>query len=351
MTNYINTKIDGNQPPIDGLNVKELAAKFTLDVVSNCIFAIDSKTFTDENSIVGKMGKQMTTATTSMTIYLALISMFPSITKIYKKPFVAKNVEEFFVQIMKDALKYRDDNKIERSDILDHLRTLKARKNLSELETAAHSVTFFFDGFETSSIVIAHVLYELARNTDVQQKLRDEILEKIEESGDDNEELTFEAIQELKYIDLVFSEALRLHSPAMLLTKKCTIPIELDGAKDHKVKIDKGTVMLLPVYSIHRNPENYQEPDKFMPERFDPDNGGVSVKTCEDQGIYLPFGNGPRKCLGQRFARTQSKACIIEIIKNFQLSINKKTQEPLVLDPKEFLCYPKGGLWVDFKKL
>lgn len=95
--------------------------------------------------------------------------------------------------------------------------------------------------------------------------------------------------------------------------------------------------------------EYYPEPEKFIPERFNPEHGGV--KAFKDKGILLPFGDGPRICLGQRFALMQSKAAIAEIVRKFEISVNDKTQRPLVLDPKEFINVKIGKLWLDFKAL
>lgn len=84
-----------------------------------------------------------------------------------------------------------------------------------------------------------------------------------------------------------------------------------------------------------------------MPERFDSEHGGL--KAFKDKGVYLSFGDGPRICLGVRFALMQSKAAIAQIIRNFEITVNGKTQEPLVIDPKEFINVKTGGLWLDFK--
>jgi cytochrome P450 len=75
------------------------------------------------------------------------------------------------------------------------------------------------------------------------------------------------------------------------------------------------------------------------------------VKAFKDKGVLLPFGDGPRICLGQRFALMQSKAAIAQIVRNFEISVNEKTQNPLVLDPKEFINVKIGKIWLDFKAL
>lgn len=149
-------------------------------------------------------------------------------------------------------------------------------------------------------------------------------------------------------------ESIRLHSPIPILSKICTESITLEddeceiGDKFTKksFNIEKGDVIAIPVYSIHRDPYNFKNPDKFDPERFSSENGGF--KAAEDKGILLPFGGGPRVCIGRRFAKLQMKRALVEILTHFELKFNKKTKYPLIADPKEFFFKPIGGLWVDF---
>lgn len=113
--------------------------------------------------------------------------------------------------------------------------------------------------------------------------------------------------------------------------------------------IEKGMNVYIPLYQLQRDSEYYSKPNEFIPERFDPVHGGV--KAFKDKGVFLTFGDGPRICLGMKFATMQSKAAIVEIIKNFKISVNSKTEKVLVLDPNEFMNVKKGGLWLDFKPI
>lgn len=111
--------------------------------------------------------------------------------------------------------------------------------------------------------------------------------------------------------------------------------------------IEKDLNIYIPLYQIQRDPEYYPMPLEFIPERFDSANGGI--KAFKDRGVFLTFGDGPRFCLGMKFATMQSKAAIVEIIKNFIISVNDKTEKDLVIDPNEFMNIKRGGLWLDFK--
>lgn len=104
------------------------------------------------------MGTSIFEPNVKLIVYILLFRAFPFIQKIYQMPFVSKRVESFFVQLMEDAIKLRNDQNIERDDYLNYLLQLKKKKNLPNIDIVAHTMTFFLDGFETSSIVIAHVI-------------------------------------------------------------------------------------------------------------------------------------------------------------------------------------------------
>lgn len=185
---------------------------------------------------------------------------------------------------------------------------------------------------------------QLANNKNVQDKLRTEVSENCDAKG----KVNFETLNDMPYLDQVWHETLRMHSPAAFVGRVCTESVTLEF--DHqKALIEKGINVYIPIHQLHFDPKYYPEPESFKPERFDPEYGGL--KAFKDKGVYLPFGDGPRVCLGMKFANMQSKAAIAGIVKNFKLSVNQKTAKKLILDPKEFLNIKVGGLWLDFESI
>lgn len=140
-----------------------------------------------------------------------------------------------------------------------------------------------------------------------------------------------------------------MHSPELFTSRICTEPIEIEGVKGKKLLVEKDVSIIIPVMAIHNDPENYDEPEKFKPERFSQENGGI--RSYVDKGIFLPFGMGPRVCLGMRFALVQSKAAIVDIVRNFQISGSNKNKLPFTVDATEFINAKTGGLWINFKSL
>ncbi|KAK9679268.1 Cytochrome P450 [Popillia japonica] len=151
----------------------------------------------------------------------------------------------------------------------------------------------------------------------------------------------------MHFLDRALSESLRLHPPAIFMSKVCTNAYMLPPCTDsnNKVKIEEGTTIIIPVYALHRDGNYFPNPETYNPDRFLDSNKSDIVK-----GSYLPFGEGPRTCIGMKFAILQVKIATISIIQNFDVRVNKKTKEPLEIDPNFFLLLAKGGLWLDFHK-
>ncbi|XP_053691413.1 probable cytochrome P450 28d1 [Sabethes cyaneus] len=339
MTEYLNQKIKQNESPFD---IKEIMAKYTTDVVSNCIFAIDAQSFKKDKPEIREMGRKIMEFNFSAQFAMIMLTFFPAIKRFYKFSFVRKEVEDFFIRIMTDAIRYRKQNNIVRNDYLDHLLTLEEKKQISEIDIAGHGVSFFADGFETSSLVMAYCLFDIASHPKVQEELRNEIRDFQKNRGG----ITYENLGEMTYLDQVLNESLRIHPIIPNLSKDCTKDIVLNGPKDKKIHVTTGTTVIIPFF-VHLDAEYYDEPEKYKPERFSPENGGT--KPYKEKGVFLPFGDGPRMCLGMRFALTQAKRGILEIIDKFDITVNPKTRVPLKFEPKMLMQYPIGGIWLDLE--
>lgn len=87
-----------------------------------------------------------------------------------------------------------------------------------------------------------------------------------------------------------------MHPPVTFSARVCNDPIEIEGLKDHKVLIESGISVIIPTLELHYDSDHYEDPEKFYPERFDAEKGGV--KAFIEKGVFIPFGNGPRICLG-----------------------------------------------------
>lgn len=102
---------------------------------------------------------------------------------------------------------------------------------------------------------------------------------------------------------------------------------------------------MIVIWGLHRDPKYWENPEKFDPERFSPEN-----KHKIDPYTYVPFGVGPRNCIGSRYALTEVKVVFYEILSKFEIVPTKKSTIPVVLDPKSFVLNSSNGFWFGLKK-
>ncbi|RZC42383.1 p450 domain containing protein, partial [Asbolus verrucosus] len=334
----------------EGYEAKELCVRFTLNNVGSCAFGLEAKCFEEENSEFRQLADKFFSARCFQMVKLFLISLIPPLTRIVSMKFTPKDVEEKLTNIVTQTLKYREDNNVVRNDFLHILQQLKNSSKdceFTDLDVTAHAAGFFIDGYETSSLSMGFLLYELARNPDVQSKLREEVSQAFEENDG---KMPYEVVQGLSYLDGVVNEALRMHPPLGSLNKVCTKPYTYIPRDDDEIKksftVETDTTVIISLYGLHRDPKYFEDPHVFKPERFIGENREKLTKYA-----YLPFGEGPRACLGQRFGILQIKIGVAYVIKNFELSVNRKMRTPVKYDPIYFLTFAKDGLWLDFKKI
>ena len=156
------------------------------------------------------------------------------------------------------------------------------------LEAAAQAFVFFAAGFETSSTTMQFALYELSLNPEIQEKTREEILKVLEKHDG---KITYESIYEMNYLGRVIDETLRKYPAVPVLQRECTKDFTIP---DTKVVIPAGMQVQVPIYGMHMDPEHFPNPGKFDPDRFTEEE-----KSKRHHYAYLPFGEGPRNCIGK----------------------------------------------------
>lgn len=184
--------------------------------------------------------------------------------------------------------------------------------------------------------------HELAVNPDIQERLRrevDDVNEKL-----NGQPLSYETLQSMKYLDMVISESLRKWPPAVAIDRMCNIPYVLENWDGTKVQLNVDDGIWIPVYAFHHDPKYFPNPGLFDPERFSDEN-----KHKINPLTYLPFGMGPRNCIGSRFALMEAKAIIFHLMSSFYLEKSPKTQHPIKLMKKSFNMLPEKGFWLQLR--
>lgn len=178
-------------------------------------------------------------------------------------------------------------------------------------------------------------IYELTINPEIQQTLQKEV-----DSIDGG--LTYDKIMKMKYLDMVVSETLRKYPPAVQSDRVCVKAHQLNVKETDYVEIEPGMAVNIPTYWIHHDPNWWPNPDKFDPERFN------EVATIEPY-TYLPFGVGPRMCIGNRFALLETKVLLFHLLKNFGFEVIARTSIPMVFKTGPTNLDSKYGFWTGLK--
>lgn len=163
---------------------------------------------------------------------------------------------------------------------------------------------FFLAGFNAGSASTAFMAHELAVNPSVQQRLYEEVL--AVHAQLDGKPLTFEALNQMTYLDMVVSETLRMWPVSPAMERSVNKPYVVENPNGSAVRLEAGDGIWIPTFAIHRDAKYFAIPDTFDPDRFSAAN-----KHRIQPGTYMPFGIGPRNCIGSRFALMEMKSIFV----------------------------------------
>lgn len=321
--------------------LKDLFARFTAQVVSSAGFGVDGMCFDEnkENESFYAMGKSFLHPSTWNNFIFTVVFFIPSLARILNARFIPKRIDRYFRTIIADVMEQRRKEATPRNDFLQLMVDLERTEgDKFDPETlTAHAVSFFIDGYETSSTVLSFIGFYLSTHPKVQEKLREEIISVLMKYDG---VITYDALKEMTYMDQVLSESQRMIPTLGFLDKVCTEEIELKGSDGLVCRVQRGTHILIPISGLQEDSRYWENPKTFDPERFSPER-----KQSIQRFAYLPFGEGPRICVGMRMAQLQIKACLATFLRKYSLELSPKTRLPLKMTASTFLAAAEGGLW------
>ncbi|XP_033752365.1 cytochrome P450 3A11-like [Pecten maximus] len=309
----------------------------TLDVIGRCAFGLHTNAQMDVSdeflNNIQSLFRNMST-----TLILPIVMLFPFVQYFI---FAIKNVvlaigmnpvswlRRRLIDVIRIRREIGNDGSV--TDLMQQmLFHSKKHQQMSDREIVAQSLTFLLAGYETTSAVLAFHCHVLAQNPEAQIRLRKEI----KQLG--QERISYQSIQKLPYLDMVFDEVCRLYPTASLIVTRQAAAARTYG----HVHIPAGMNVQVDVWGLHHDSKFWNQPQKFMPERFSAEN-----KSKIRPYTFIPFGAGPRNCIGSRFAMLETKIAVARIIRDYELKSAKDQQEDLAL-----LCrgaiVPKDGVHV-----
>ncbi|RDD38954.1 Cytochrome P450 3A24 [Trichoplax sp. H2] len=286
----------------------------------------------------GKLGKAIHTIFHNQGSAVMLASISPFLTKYFAKlipgTFEAFNVlDDTVKQAIRARRKENPSNR--RKDLLNLLLESQDSETLSEKEISAQATTFLLGGYESTRNTLIFATYLITTHPEIQQKLIDEI----DSYCPDQDSLTYDIISKLPYLDMVVSEVLRLYPSFPEISRDVEQDVTIAG-----VKLCKGDAIKIPVYGIHRDSEFWPNPEKFLPERFSAESTQKRHNCC-----YLPFGLGPRSCIGLRLALFTIKVFLVKQLQQFEFKVCEQTVTSLEIEAKASLS-PLSDLFVQIVK-
>ncbi|XP_033116012.1 cytochrome P450 3A24-like [Anneissia japonica] len=345
----------------DDINVKDMYGCLMMDVVASTNFGLQLDSVKNPENPFLKNIKSILSGGRLWLFAVAL--MLPVVGKIFRLLgvglFNPKSVDFFtdvtdqvvkerksdpnnervdFIRLMIDAhdmeiAKEEDGLKIHFDD--ENTERTPTRKPLSTEEMMAQAVLFIVAGYDTTSTLLSFISYLMALHPDIQDKL----VHHIEEVMEGQDSVTYEAITKMYYLDQIIQETLRLYPSGPSTDRLCTSTWTHDG-----LTIEKGVGVIVPIWAIHHNPNVWSDPERFDPDRFSKEN-----KEKHHPMAWIPFGHGPRNCVGMRFALTTVKIAVVHIFRKYRAVPVESTPIPIVAKVLGQVI-PKDGIPLGFEK-
>lgn len=330
------------------LELGHFFGNFSLDLIARYAFGTRLDSHSDKTNDFVTYAKKV--FGTDFSVSLIVYFLLPGVAKFFRMKLYNPATLEYFKSLCQNVIKGRLDSKTRQDDFLQQMidsqqgkwtgdttkETTDAEEKifdvdskladsedvpsnaLSEEEAMAQCFMFLVAGQQTTSSVVAFTLYMLALNPEVQEKLREEVDLCVAKHG---EYPAMEIVVKLEYLHGVISEILRMYPPASRLERETTKDYVLG---DTGIRVPKGCIVAVPLYAMHHDPEYFPDPHEFRPERFIGDNA-TSIRPY----TYLPFGAGPRNCVGMRLGLQAAKMAVFHSVRIAQFLRTDKTKVPL----------------------
>ncbi|KAL1438440.1 hypothetical protein MTO96_048053 [Rhipicephalus appendiculatus] len=214
----------------------------------------------------------------------------------------------------------------------------KTKLALTREEVIANSAFYLIAGLEATPNTMGLTLHLIALHPEVQDKLQAEISEVLQRDG----KFTSKNVMEMPYMDMVLNESMRFYTGVVgFVTRRAARDFQFKGTT-----IPEGLSVMVPVTYLHHDPEVWNEPEKFDPERFSPEN-----KPHIHPASFQPFGKGPRECLGKNFALVEMKLMLSKFLANFKVTVDEQHhKEPIKLSSAFITTFVTGGIWLRLEK-
>jgi len=358
-------------------NIYTYYKRMTMDVICRCAFGLDTDLQNNPNNIYFQKVEEVFVGTLRKTIFFKLIQLFPEIRMFISRIFFSVNTIRAFVNThllplitdkqleelpafwlinrLGPIVDQRQKAKTSRVDVLQLMlqvmtdesdvgqETSKANYRLTRDEVISNIFIFMAAGYETTSTALAYATYELAKHPEVLEKLQAEIdtLPLSDGKNDCDDETKkypdYDIVAQMPYMNMFVSEVLRMYPIAnTVIQRRAFGDTVVQG-----ITIKKDTFVHADVYSVHYDLDLWgpEDPYVFYPERH---------ATKRHPMAYLPFGAGPRQCVGMRFALIEMKILLVRLLREYSIVPGEHLEERFNI--RERAVITPSEVWIKLVK-
>ncbi|XP_030384627.1 probable cytochrome P450 6d2 [Scaptodrosophila lebanonensis] len=344
------------------IEIKEKLTTYAVDIIGSVIFGLDIDSFSNPDNEFRRVSSTLfQQEALALKIHNMASFVCPPIAKAMNRFGFENRVLKTLRDIMQQTIEFREQNNVVRKDLLQLLIRLRntgkigddddkvwdmetAKEDLKAMsidKIAAQGFLFYAAGSETTASTAAFTLYELSMYPELLQEARNEIDSVLERHNlKRTDKLTYEAVQDLKFLDLCIMETVRKYPGLPMLNRECTEDYKLPDS-DYTIK--KGTPILISLFGMHHDPNYFPNPSDYDPHRFDTQSPNY------DQTAYMPFGEGPRHCIALRMGKVNAKVAVTKVLANFDIAEAPRKEVEYKFDASPVMV-PKSGLKVRLTK-
>lgn len=313
--------------PQDEVDVSEEMIQSTLTIAGKALFSVDLEKSASE------AGKAINNNNTFINQRIRRPFNFPIQVPLpshiqFKKD--VKKIDYLIFQIIQSRIQNTENQFNDVLSLLLEAKDEDTGKTMNEQQLRDELVTLFIAGYETTAVSMSWIIYLLAKNPSYQQKLREEV-----SLVCNNEQPNYQNYMQLKWTKAVIDEGLRLYPPAWIIGRKS---INEDYLGEFYVP-QSMNVTFVP-YFMHRHSKLWNQPNEFYPERF-------FSEPLKHKFSYIPFGSGPRLCIGMQFAIMEMTLLIADLVRNFRWELINNHPEVKPLPLVTLKPYPFVKILVD----
>ncbi|CAL1676923.1 unnamed protein product [Lasius platythorax] len=316
------------------VDAQELSYKYTTDLIASIALGTKMDSFHYPNEEFATKVHEFFHGFRRM---VALVTVFfmPELIELIGTRILANS--SFVKKVFWNAMENREKTGEKRGDFIDSLLQLKHGKQNPNYKFEGENLLYqsgtFFSGFESSSTCMSFTLMELAKHSKYQKLARQDINRSIDKHG-----WTYEAFQDMKYLDQTIAESLRLHPPVSTIDRYTLQNYKIPNTD---IVIEKGTPIYISLYGLGVDSRFWDEPEIYNPDRF--------AESNHITDAYIPFGIGPRMCIGRKLGQIHAKIVLALLLRDYEIWQIKDNES--FLDPRSTFTAASNGIYLHFKKI